>query len=189
MIITWKTMCSQICSHWLLLSSSHLVFSLIMIQILWKKSQIVNYKHAQRYDNHFYQVWRFENFCDSSNNLKYHSPPKANTSHDLIHWVLHKMNCYKTSFLSHHYVLIQSWWMQVHIHVHGIWYFSLTIQMINTCNWRKNTCDLWPHGTIPQWSCRWCWQGRIFGGPGFPWTNEWWPVGSLGYRRLVRTQV
>lgn len=89
LIITWKTMCSQICSHWLLLSSSHLVFSLIMIQILWKKSQIVNYKHAQRYDNHFYQVWRFENFCDSSNNLKYHSPPKANTSHDLIHWVLH----------------------------------------------------------------------------------------------------
>lgn len=108
LIITWKTMCSQICSHWLLLSSSHLVFSLIMIQILWKKSQIVNYKHAQRYDNYFYQVWRFENFCDSSNNLKYHSPPKANTSHDLIHWVLHKMNCYKTSFLSHHYVLIQS---------------------------------------------------------------------------------
>lgn len=120
-IYTWKTMCSQICSHWLLLSSSHLVFSLIMIQILWKKSQIINYKHAQRNDNYFYQVWRFENFCDSSKNLNISWPtqskyiPRFNsmtaTENELFQiqsFALTVIYRYKTSFLSHHYVLIKS---------------------------------------------------------------------------------
>lgn len=94
LIITWKTMCSQICSHWLLLSSSHLVFFLIMIQILWKKSQIINYKHAQRNDNYFYQVWRFENFCDFSKNLNISWPTQSKYI-PRLHWMLQKMNCFK----------------------------------------------------------------------------------------------
>lgn len=131
LIITWKTMCSQICSHWLLLRSSHLVFSLIMIQILWKKSQIVNYKHAQRNDNYFYQVWRFENFCDSSKNLNISWPtqskyiPRLNslnaTENELFQiqsFALTVIYRYKTSFLSHHYVLIEAEYMYTYTYMY-----------------------------------------------------------------------
>lgn len=198
LIITWKTMCSQICSHWLLLRSSHLVFSLIMIQTLWKKKII--YKHVQRYDNYFYQVWRFLNirFCDSSKSIRISYPTLilVNICQDLIHWMLQIVNCFKFRFLlcyldiKPHFclvIMINTIFMYTSTHTWKCGIFHrVTIQMIN--NW-NNTCDLWPRGTTRQYSYRWRWQGHIFGVPGFPWTNEWWPVGSRGYRRLGRTQV
>lgn len=115
LIITWKTMCSQICSHWLLLRSSHLVFSLIMIQTLWKKKII--YKHVQRYDNYFYQVWRFLNirfwFFKKYKNIISHPylskyMPRLNSLNapdsELFQiQIFALLSRYKTSFLSCHY--------------------------------------------------------------------------------------